>query len=231
MSIPTFVREMGAVMSGDLLLNTLKSLAGEFAAKGPSFVGDRIKSSIPKRRGEVAAFIVGGLLDGSPEGGQASANLLEHQRLWQECQPRPYGLGEPYKHGLENKRVKAIEDLYEAFDPPEPIEFPELRSGKGSDQVNQELLQEYRRRSEARDQVARERAEAKIACFKLLGLMGFEERDTFLEMPVNDEVAQFINRIGSELKKTGAVWNAIDKAAGRAAPHVSRLTDWINAQP
>lgn len=218
MKIPIFVREMGAVMGGDLLLDTLKSLTSDLAAKGPSFVGNRIKSSIPKRRGEVAAFIVNGLLDGTPEGTQASANLISHQRLWQECQRRPYGSGRSYEHGLENRKVKAIEDLYEAFDPPEPVQLPEFRSGTGAQRINDELLREYHRQRDARETVARERAEARIACFKRLGLMSFEERDAFLEMPVDDSIRQFVKLFTTGVGSLGkAGWNAVDMTAGIAA--------------
>lgn len=229
MKIPIFVREMGAVMGGDLLLETLKSLTSDLAAKGPSFVGNRIKSSIPKRRGEVTAFIVGGLLDGSPEGTQASATLILHQRLWQECQSRPYGSGEPYEHGLENRRVKAIEDLYEAFDPPEPIQLPELRSGTGAQKINEELLREYHRQRDARDEVARERAEARIACFKQLGLMSFEERDAFLEMPVDDSIRQFVKLFTTGVSNLGrAGWNVVDMTAGIAARPGGFLDGLVN---
>lgn len=216
----------------DIISATLGDIIAELKKESPTFFAERIKQSIAEGRDELGDFLVGDLLDGTAEGTVASATLLEHQRLWQEGLSRPYGAHEPYKSGTENSKVNGLTKLYQVFNPPERVPFPELRTGTGAGAINAEVLREYRRQQAARDRTARVRAKARIVCFKRIGGMSFEERDAFLELVNDDTLMQVIKRVGSELKQGAKKpWKSIDKAAGKAAPHVGRLADWINNQP
>jgi len=233
MAVPKDWMKMAGKAGWDILSATLGDILAKLKEDdGPTFFAERIKQSIAKGRDDLGDFLIGDLLDGTTEGEAASAALLEHQRLWQKGLPRRYGTGEPYKAGTENSKVDGLTKLYQVFNPPERLPFPDLRTGRGADQVNAEILREYRRQQGARDRTARRQREARIACFKRIGQMSFEERDAFLELVNDDTLAQFIKRAVSETRRPfKAGWKKLDEGTGKAAPHVGRLADWINAQP
>lgn len=232
MAVPKDWMKLAGRAGWDILSATLGDILAQLKEDSPTFFAERIKQSIAEGRHELGDFLIGDLLDGTTEGDAASATLLEHQRLWQEGLPRPYGAHEPYKAGTENSKVNGLTKLYQVFNPPERVLFPELRTGTGTGPVNAEILRAYRRQQRARDRTARERAKARITCFKRIGQMSFEERDAFLELVNDDTLAQFLKRAASSAKKPfKAGWEKIDEGAGKAAPHVGRLADWINARP
>ncbi len=212
----------------DVLSAMLGDILAELKKESPTFFANRIKQSIAEGRDELAKFLVegppNGLLDGTADAEAASAALRGHQRLWQESRPRPYGAGEPYEPMTENSKANSLTKLFQAFNPPKEMPFPELRTGTGSTRVNEEILRDYNRRQKACDREARARAKARIASFKRIGLMSFEERDAFLEIVNDDTLNQFLIWIGFEVGK-GA--KKLDAAATRAARPNGRLDQLV----
>lgn len=217
----------------DILSAMLGDIMAELRKEAPNILVNRIKRTFTERRKEFIPFLDEMRLKGGDY--ERSANHFEAlMEKWQREKP-----------GEEGWRMRIlVDDLYGAFDPDdEPVrpERPAIPAGKGGAgamsapalEAYKLDLDDYKDDLQAWKNEAERRANLRFEFFKRLGLRRNQEIEVVLEAVRDNGFWQLAMALPIYYTKLAAKkpFKKIDEAAGKAAPHVQRLADWINAQP
>lgn len=217
----------------DILSAMLGDIIADLRKEAPNILVNRIKRTFTERRKEFMPFLDEMRLRGDDY--ETSAKRFDAlMKEWQGEKP-----------GEEGWRMRIlVDELYGAFDPDEkPVrpERPVIPAGKGGAgtmsapalETYKLDLRNYRADLKAWKAEAEERANLRFEFFKRLGLRSDEEIEVVLEAVRDNGFWQIVMALPIYYAKLAVKkpFKKIDEAAGKAAPHVQRLADWINAQP